>query len=135
MSQWAYEMSNADLLQAFARACAEAGVAISGFVLDPMGPLHADTAHYLKGVLLARLEGIKPPFSRDDIVQSKSEKEVRPEDFRGLSAAPGPQKIRRIYYEGSGKWLLEFEGVPDGRNGTSIFLTEKFSPVPSPIAV
>ncbi|MDO8451255.1 MAG: hypothetical protein Q7S76_00110, partial [bacterium] len=65
-------MSDRALLDAFARACAHAGLSNSGLTLDPLGPGWADEARYLKGVVLARLGREKPPFKQGVMVQPKS---------------------------------------------------------------
>lgn len=134
MRKWAYEMTNEGLIQAFARACAEAGLSSSGLVIDLMGPAHASEARYLKSVLLARLEGQKPPFSRGDVVHSKSGASIRAVEYGTLSATPGPHEILRIHYEGNGKWLLEIRDIPEGTEGTwgtPKFPAEEFVLVPA----
>ena len=57
MSQWAYEMSNEELVKDLMRTCARAGTAGSGLVIDVTGPYVAAEAQYLKGVILSRLAG------------------------------------------------------------------------------
>ena len=97
MAQWAYEMDNRTLLKEFWMACARAGVSGSGLVIDVAGPSNAEEARYLKGVLLARLEGKKPPFKRGDVVNPVG--------------GGQPRTIERIHYNGGDQWSLEFEGI------------------------
>ena len=129
----AYEMTNEELLRAFGQACAEAGVSNSGLVIDVMGPVHASEARYLKGAVLARLDGQKPPFSRGDIVQSKSGGEVRAVGYGGLSVTSKPHEIFRVHYLGNEKWLLELRDIPEATRGTPMFPAEEFVLVPAPI--
>ena len=126
MSQWAYEMDNESLIREFARACAQSGTSNSGLVIDAMGSLYAEEVRYLKGVLLARLEGVKPPFKRNNIVQAKSAKEVHSTDWVRSLPSDSHQKIRRIHYDGNGKWLLEFKGIPVGERGYPQFNANDF---------
>jgi len=119
-------MTNEQLIQAFARTCAASGVANSGLVVDVMGPIHASEARYLKSVLLARLEGQKPPFNRRDLVESKSLQAVWSADGARFSATPGPHEIFRVHYEGNGKWFLEFKDIPEGRLEAPRFPAEEF---------
>ncbi len=123
----AYEMTNEELLREFGQACAEARLSNSGFVVDVMGPVHASEARYLKGVVLARLDGQKPPFSRGDVVQSKSGDGARAVGWHGrLSGASEPHEIFRVHYLGNEKWLLEFRNLPEGMEGTPLFQAEEF---------
>jgi len=112
MSEWAYDMSNGELIDAFANACARSGASNSGLCIDPMGPWHAADARYFKSVLLARLEGLKPPFKRGDVVKTKSGQGAHSMDYWGPSMPHNAhQTIHRIYYDGNGRWLLDFEGI------------------------
>jgi len=129
MSEWAYEMSNKDIIDAFGKACAQSGVSNSGICIDPMGPYHAGEAHYFRGVLLARLEGLEPPFNRGDVTKVKSGQRIRPVDW-GMEPLPESRShftITRIHYDGNGKWFLEFEGV-SGERGQSRFDADGFVP-------
>lgn len=133
METWAYDMPHEELLRNFADACAEAGTANSGFVFDIMGPVHVANARYLKGVLLSRLEGKQPPFKRGNMVQPKAGSTgVHAEAYWGISVLPGvAQTITKIHYEGNGRWLLQFKGIPEGARGFPQFKAEEFEAVPS----
>lgn len=130
----AYEMTNEELLREFGQACAEAGLSNSGLVIDVMGPVHVGEARYLKGVVLARLDGQKPPFSCEDVVQSKSGGEVRAVGYGGLFAISGSHEIFRVHYLGNEKWLMELRDIPEATRGTLMFPAEEFILVPVPTA-
>lgn len=127
MSKWAYEMSDKELIDEFGKACAESGVSNSGLCIDPMGPCDAEEARYLRGAVLARIEGLKPSFKRGDVVQIKSGRDAHPQDYWGSSLAHDKdQTIRRIHYCGDDKWLLEFEDIPRGERGILRFNADDF---------
>ena len=128
MTKWAYEMSNRELVDAFASACARSGFSNSGLVIDDAGPSLAAEAGYLKGVLFARLEGKNPPFSRGDAVRNKTGGDVHAENkYSYLLPSDSRQQIRRIHYKGSGKWLLEFKDIPeDEERGYLLFNANDF---------
>lgn len=65
---YAYDMTNEQLLNAFAKAAAEAGIAGSGLCIDVMTGSKFAEFNYLKGAVLSRLERLKPPFTRGDEV-------------------------------------------------------------------
>ncbi len=102
----AYDLENEELLRMFMNACARAGVSGSGLVIDPSAGYELAEAHYLKGVVLARMEGKRPPFKAGDEIISESG--VR-ETYSTL-AIPPKQKlgVRRIYYMGGDDWSVEF---------------------------
>lgn len=116
MATWAYEMIDEQLVEAFARACVRAGASNSGFVLDPLGPGWAQEVQYFKGVMLARLAGVKPSFVPNAMVQPRSGQAVRPFEYWGRSVPPGPHKVHKIHYI-KGKWYLEFEEEGLFQNG------------------
>jgi len=96
MYQNVYEMNPAELLKQF-----EAEVTgRSGFHI-----LFRESL--LRGAILARLEGRKPPFCQGD--------KVRP--VNGNICTPGQQQINSgtikevawVYYEGNGKWTLSLK--------------------------
>ncbi len=126
MSQWAYGLPNKELVEEFARACAQSGMSNSGLVIDVMGSVYyAEEVRYLKGVLLARLEGAKPPFGRGDIVKTKTGKNVYSVEHAYSLPHNQRQIISRIYYDG-GRWLLKFKGVPAGERGYPRFNADEF---------
>jgi len=128
MSQWAYEMSNRELLSAFAEACARSGLSNSGIIMSFTGSMDAERARYLRGVLLSRLDGLKPPFKPGDVVKP-SGNGVSPVSWRhGHTPLPQDkhQKILSILYAGNGDWLLELEGTQEGEYGRPQFNAKAF---------
>ncbi len=55
----AYEASNSELVDRFIKACARAGIANSGLCIDPSAGADIVQMNYLKGAVLARLDGPK----------------------------------------------------------------------------
>ena len=97
MSKWAYDYTNEELVKAFMSACAHAGAASSGLVIDVTGPYQVEEAHYLKGVLLARLDQQAPPFRRKDCVKTRGGASVRSTDYwgRGVEGKEALIKLSR----------------------------------------
>ncbi len=108
MSQWAYEMSHEELVNYFMRICARAGTASSGLVIDVTGLYEAAEAKYLKGVLLARLDGQKPPFKREEEIEVTADSVYV---YHGRNLKKGEHlTIERIYYQDK-KWFVTFKGI------------------------
>jgi hypothetical protein len=128
MDKWAYAMSNVELLNEFCRYYAKAAVSNSGLVISCFGSYEADEANYFKGVLLARLDGVKPPFKRGDVVSPKTNNDVHSVGWRDRQKLSGDatQTISRIYYEGSGCWLLMFHGAEWGEGGYPKYDSSEF---------
>jgi hypothetical protein len=110
-------MKDQELVDEFMNACARAGASNSGLVIDFAAGSDRAEAHYLKGVVLARIAGVKPPLrpGRKMIPLSSLPKGVVSvnydrDSFAHLGINPGEVcKIRRILYV-EGKWQLCFEG-------------------------
>ena len=108
----AYNLDNEGLLKIFMNACARAGVSRSGLVIDPPAGYELAEAHYLKGVVLARMEGKRPPFKAGDEIISESG--VR-EGYSTLAIPPKQKlRVRCVYYKGSNNWSVEFPGLSGG---------------------
>jgi len=115
--KWAYEMSDQELVEAFMNACARAGASNSGLVIDFSAPSDRAEAHYLKGVVLARLAGVKPLLRRGARVQVNQAHSggVRSTNYDRESYSyhkiePGSMhEITRVHYM-DGKWELSFKG-------------------------
>ncbi len=128
MATYAYDMGHQGLLDAMAHAAAETGISGSGLVIDPAAPFHREEYHYLRGVVLARLEGQEPPVRRGDQVVYEDE---RPSDTfhsenqsghrRKTLGDTGPYIVYRVWYLGDGKWALSFEGSHEWRFDNSKF--------------
>ncbi|MFA6414890.1 MAG: hypothetical protein WC217_02925 [Candidatus Paceibacterota bacterium] len=99
-TETAYDLDNTALLNAFSQAAAatqfEKSRSISSVFFQKQS-----AEEYLFGVVLARLEGIKPPMNTGDIVQNK-----RPYP----AGEPFQQKtVDCVYYMGGGEWQVSFE--------------------------
>jgi hypothetical protein len=90
-NKWAYDMSDEELIR------------------------HARISGYLKGVLLSRLEGLKPPFRPGELVWYK---------YGQSTLLCDREEIKEIYYI-AGSWFLKFtdkgfEGSLDCANNYSV---------------
>ncbi len=112
MAKLAYDYTHTELVDAFYRAVARAGVSSSGLAIDIMAGHDRAEAFYFRGVLLSRLEGQKRPFTRGNHVKLDSRGIVRSVNTSGEyyargQAEPGKTyEVTRTFYEGSGKWSL-----------------------------
>jgi len=127
MKQWAYEMTHQDLVTEFADVCARLGTVNSGLVISMTGSSrHARDVQYLEGVLMARLDGVQPPFKRDHVVHAKIKNGAT---SMGLSRIvlkqDQPVTIHRIHYD-KGRWLLEFRGVSNRERESPLFSASDF---------
>ncbi len=83
MSIFAYDLTDTELLDRFAQACAESGTANAKLIYRVIGPSLTEDIKYLKGVLHARLAGQKPPVHPGDIVRFKKQPEFFGYELRG----------------------------------------------------
>ena len=110
-----YSWDDEKLLKEFMNACARAGSASSGIAIDVTTGDCISTAHHLKGVLKARLEGLKPPFNPGDTVQLNKEN-IRPSFENGWRRSrnerviPGKIIILKVHYLGNNEWRITFIG-------------------------
>ncbi len=110
MSKWAYEMSNEKLVEELMQTCARAGTAGSGLIIDITGPYAAAEAQYLKGVLLSRLAGQKPPFKRGETVEVAVDRVC---SYPGRDLKRGEQlEVQRVYFEDQ-IWKVAIKGIED----------------------
>ena len=123
MAEWAYEMGNKDLVSEFGRVCGRSGSSNNGCAIDCSGSMWAEEARYFKGVLLARLEGAKPPFKPGDKVKVGKNNTARSTDWRCEFSLPpnSSHKIHRIHYGGEGKWFLEIKNPSPQKEDRSLF--------------
>ena len=130
MPQWAYEMSNEELVKDLMRTCARAGTAGSGLVIDVTGPYVAAEAQYLKGVILSRLAGQKPPFKRDETVEVAVDRIC---SYPGRDLKRGEQlEVRRIYFEDQ-DWKVAIKGIEnDDRVIPPLYPAKHFKPLVAP---
>ncbi len=118
----AYDYTNKELVTAFLDAAARAGVSSSGLVFDLTRDSSVADACYLKGILLSRLDGKKPPFAAGDRAQfvweSRNPSTVYPVNFvRGHYSRPEAKpdvlyEVARVFYEEDGEWTLFFKFDP-----------------------
>lgn len=111
---YAYDMTNEQLLNTFAKAAAEAGIAGSGLCIDVMTGSKFAEFNYLKGAVLSRLEGLKPPFTRKDeivvkhrITASPRHPNYSPVLKSDMSDMDKVLVVFRAYYVDE-KWFLSF---------------------------
>ncbi len=116
-NKWAYDMTDQELVDEFMNATARAGASNSGLVIDFSAGSDRAEAHYFKGVVLARLAGVKPPLKPgckmaplSSLTRGAVSVNYDRDSFAHLGINPGEVcKVRRILYV-EGKWQLSFEG-------------------------
>ena len=130
----AYELDNEALLKEFMNACGRAGTSNSGLCYDLAASEHLKYAHYLKGVVLAKIEGEDPPFKPGDIVICVKRDGAYPAFGYSSFPLPGtilcqrqPKKIIRVYYKGGKKWEVEL-----APNHERLYRAEDFSIAETP---
>ncbi|MDP3697222.1 MAG: hypothetical protein Q8R55_04310 [Candidatus Taylorbacteria bacterium] len=130
MSQWAYEMSDEELVKEFMRTCARAGTAGSGLVIDVTGPYVAAEAQYLKGVILSRLAGQTPPFKRGETIEVAVDRVC---SYPGRDLKIGEQlEVERIYFEDQ-KWKIAIKGIENNeRVIPPLYPAERFKSLVAP---
>ena len=111
-----YEWDADTLLVCFMRACVRVGSNSGAF--SPSTGNDLGEAHYLQGVVLARIKGVKPPFSPGAQVRPKKpivSPSLRNDYKRSKSPRELPQvlTVRRVNYLGSNAWTLIFQEETD----------------------
>lgn len=104
----AYEREDTVLLGEFMNACGRAGASNSGLCISPSAGHDLLDAHYLKGAVLARLRGVKPPFEPGQILRLKKGERC------GGWRQPEPQgklTVARVYFNDAGRWTLTFKEI------------------------
>ena len=108
-SKTAYEALSSELVDRFMKACARAGVSNSGLCMDPSAGADIVQMNYLRGAVLARMDGQKPPFKSGKV--GVKEEVVLPIRPRGYDAPCLKEKrvytIDRVWYDGG--WYLTFK--------------------------
>ena len=108
-------MDTGKLLSVFMNACARAGVSSSGLVIDLSGSDDLGNAHYLRGVIHARIDRATPPFHPRDRVKAKTptvtpspsnnwERDRRPRDIKEVLT------VAKVFYLGNRGWDVSFRG-------------------------
>lgn len=114
MNMHAYDATNEQLLEAFAKAAAEAGIAGSGLCIDIMAASKFEEFNYLKGIVLSRMKGLKPPFTREDEVVLKLGIRAQPRhpNYSPVLVSDTDEAlvVFRVYFEDE-KWYLNFRGL------------------------
>ena len=87
-----YDIPNEQLIEAFKTAAVNVGAA---HVSESLGLVFH--MNYLAGVVLARLDGSKPPMDKTDVVRLKNPR-------GGIGAEE--RVVDRIYYFGDKLWML-----------------------------
>ena len=128
-----HEVSNVELIERFMKACARAGISNSGLCIDPSAGAQIVQMNYLRGVILARLDGQKPPFKHDMKVGVKKGAvlPVRPKCYYAPNLE-GKQTytIDRVWYD-SGTWYLTFKEFRDWNELEAQYPAEQFCVVES----
>jgi hypothetical protein len=110
-----FDMEALELVNRFMNACAEAGISRSGLCIDVAAGIKLRKAHLLKAAVLARIEGATPPFKTGDKVKVAQNQcfSAKAEGWKGARVEPRMiLTVNGIFYEGNGKWLLDFKEIP-----------------------
>lgn len=128
-----YELSNVELTDTFMKACARAGVSNSGLCIDPSAGADVVEMNYIKGAVLARMDGQKPPFEPETKVKIKEEVVLpEPKHYYHAPDLEGNQTytIDRVWYD-KGKWYLTFLEMGKFSELDAQYLAERFCLVES----
>ncbi len=114
-----YAWDTEKLLSEFMNACARTGISNSGLVISFSAGFDHSQAHYLRGVVRARIDGVKPPIQPGDQVQPKSEA-IAPSQSNGWRksihhkrALPKTLTVNTVHYFGNGRWEFVFQEIND----------------------
>jgi len=123
----AYEASNSELVDRFMEACARAGVSNSGLCIDMLAGADVVQMNYLKGAILARLDGQKPPFApgtkvrvKDGVALPIRAKHYDAPDLKGEQT----YTIDRVWYNSI--WYLTFLEMADFSELKAQYQAERF---------
>ena len=113
MTENPYSWDTATLLSKFMDACGRAGFSNCGLVISPTADNDLADAHYLRGVVLARIDQVKPPFVAGDRVGAKSllVKPVSVMHWRldgSQRHLPHQLTVAKVIYCGSSRWQVLF---------------------------
>jgi len=119
-----YAWNTEKLLSEFMNACARTGISNSGLVISFSAETDHSRAHYLRGVVLSRIEGVRPPVQPGDQVQPKSEA-ITPSQSNGWKrsihhkrALPDVLTVKTVHYFGNDRWELVFREENDATADT-----------------
>ena len=112
-----YSWDTRRLLNEFMDACGRAGFSGSGLVISFSAESDLSYAHYLQGVILARVERVEPPLKPGDEVSPREA--VTAPSGNGWKRSSSPRKllkqltVREVHYLGDNKWLVKFQEMND----------------------
>ena len=112
-----YLWSTDQLLNEFMNACGHAGFSNSSMVISFSAGNDLSRAHYLRGIILARIDRVTPPFNPGEMVGPK-DKTTSPKG-NGYKRSSNPRAlpkmltVREIQYTGGNSWLVEFQEIND----------------------
>ncbi len=132
--QTSYEISDEDLVRRFSEACVRTGVSNSGLCISPGADDDAVHARYLKGVVLARLAGKKPPYEPSQRVVVTRDG-LQGSSYRLPILAAGSQyTIEKVWYT-ENNWYLELKGIAAAEILSPIYPASGFKLVTETAAV
>jgi hypothetical protein len=112
-----YELSPIDLVGKLIDVAAWAGTSNSGLVIDPMASFDLENVIFWKGVVVARLQGLKPPFAYHQNVALKiKQRKIDSYDLHGhyakmIELNRDSYEVRDIrYFYNSNRWLIKLRG-------------------------
>lgn len=121
-----YNWDNETLLTKFMRACMKAGVSGSGLCFDPSAADERADAFFLKRVILARLDGQKPPFQAGDTVSVTGVGGAWPIEGIGYNIPTGNiEVISDLRYNGKEVWSVKLKN-----RDRQLYLAKNFILVP-----
>lgn len=111
-----YELSNLELLDLFCRAAVEANVSEPSLVTNTDATPELRQYAYARGVVLARLDDVKPPARSSDVTRLKGTVGALKSNNRVGGRRPTVWKgelktVTRARYEGGRRWSVEFFGM------------------------
>lgn len=110
-----FKMEDVLLVNRFMNICTQAGISRSGLCLDIAANTKLREAHLFKAAVLARIEGVTPPFEAGNKVKIAKNRcfSAAAKGWRGTRIEPGIiVTVDGIFYEGKGKWFLDFKETP-----------------------
>jgi hypothetical protein len=111
-----YEWETQRLLSEFMNACAKAGTSNSGLVISFSAASDLQDAHCLRGVVLARIDGVKPQIKPGDQVKPVQDNDINPAPSNGYNSSrsrarklPDVLTVESVRYMGGDRWELVFK--------------------------
>ena len=125
-----YEIPDKELVDKLISVAAAAGTACSGLVVDMTTPSRVENLHYLKGCMLARLDGVKPEIQPGHEVEIPEGKKVNGKGLDGLCFGVEPlgcdnYTVIRVWYRDK-QWFLELNGKSKEEGGVALYPADQF---------